>query len=237
MATRRPAFRETDLYPPVKAWLEANGYTVRGEVKDCDVAACRDGELVLIEMKRAITLDLILQVVRRQEADAAVYAAVPAPATVDRRWRELTRLLKRLEVGLILVYLTSALPRVEVHFHPVRQERCRRRRTTRALLSEMAGRSCDGNVGGSTRRTLMTAYREQALCTAAALAVLAPASPAALRAAGAPGKAGAILLANHYGWFERLAKGSYALTAAGHAALVAHRELVDTFRVSFNNTN
>ena len=217
---------ETDLYPPLKAWLEEAGYLVRAEVGGCDVAACKGGDLVLIEIKRAINLDLLLQVVRRQEAEAAVYAAVPAPRTVDKRWRGLTRLLKRLEVGLLLVYLESARPRVELAFHPVRQEPRRRKQAARALLTEISGRSRDLNVGGSVRQKIMTAYREEALGVAAALDRLGPTSPKTLRAAGTSVKTGRILFDNHYGWYERLAKGVYQLSESGREALSQHPELV-----------
>lgn len=223
----RPDIRETDLYPPVKAWLEEAGYTVHGEVGGCDVAARRGDDLVLIEIKRSINLDLLLQVTRRQEADAAVYAAVPAPRTVDRRWSGLTRLLKRLEVGLLLVYLESARPRVEPAFHPLRLSPRRRKKATRAILTEMSGRSRDVNVGGSVRQKIMTAYREEALGVAAALDRLGPSSPKALRAAGASAKTGRILLDNHYGWFERTAKGVYRLSGPGREALELHPELVE----------
>ena len=222
--------RETDLYPPLKAWLEANGYRVRAEVGDCDVAAEKDGRLVLIEMKRAINLDLLLQLVRRQTADAAVYAAVPAPATGDRRWRELNRLLKRLETGLILVYLDSALPRVEVAFHPIEQQRSRSGNATRLLLTEMSGRSIDMNVGGGNRRKLMTAYREQSLHVAAALELFGPAAPRTLRRAGTPAKTGDILLKNHYGWFERLRPGVYGLSGSGREGLEEYAELTAKLR-------
>lgn len=228
--------READLYPPLKAWLEANGYRVYAEVNGCDVAAERDGELVLIEMKSAINLDLLLQVVRRQQADASVYAAVPAPKTSDRRWRGLVRLLKRLETGLILVYLDSAQPRAELAFHPIHQERRREKSVTRAILSEMSGRSLDTNVGGVNRRKLMTAYREQALLVAVALEELGPAAPKTLRQAGAPAKTGAILLANHYGWYQRLRPGEYALTDAGRAALAEHGELCGHLRGKLKTT-
>lgn len=221
--------RETDLYPPLKSWLEGNGYVVRAEIGHCDIAARKGDDLVLVEMKRAINLDLVLQALRRQRAHASVYAAVPAPKTADRRWRELTRLLKRLEIGLIVVYLETSLPRVQVLFHPVPCTRRRSAGLTRALLAEMAGRSQDANVGGSNRTRLMTAYREQALRTAEALRRLGDASPKALRDIGAPAKAGPILLANHYGWFERVAKGLYRLSADGRVALAAHRDLADSF--------
>lgn len=230
MADKRPV-READLYPPLKAWLEANGYTVRAEVGNCDIAASRDGELVIVEMKRAINLDLLLQVVKRQEAAESVYAAVPAPKTNDRRWRGLTRLLRRLEVGLVVVYMDSSLPRADVIFHPVRQERHVVKAATRSLLTEIAKRTLDLNAGGTNRRLIMTAYREEALRTAAVLQKSGDASPSALRHAGAPDKAGAILRANHYGWFERVAKGVYRLTSGGREALDQHRELVDTFEI------
>ena len=236
MAKKDACIRETDLYPPLKTWLEANGYTVHAEVGGCDVAARKGDSIVLIEMKRAINLDLVLQIVDRQKAADSVYAAVPAPPTSNKRWRSLVRLLRRLEAGLIVVYLDSSLPRAEVVHHPLPAERRRQKTATRALLTEMSGRTLDLNVGGSTRTGIMTAYRERALRTAAALVLRGTSSPRDLRDMGAPSKAGAILLANHYGWFERIAKGLYGLTPSGRAALDRHRELVDTFRFSVNNT-
>ena len=219
-------YLEADLYPPLKTWLEEAGYIVHGEVGGCDVAARRGDELVLIEIKKTVNLDLLLQVVRRQKARAAVYAAVPAPRRADKRWRELTRLLKRLEVGLILIYLESVRPRAELAFHPVREERRQRSGPTRALLSEMSGRSRDLNVGGSVRKKLMTAYREQALVVAAALERSGPASPKLLRGAGTSEKTGQILRDNHYGWFERISYGHYGLTEPGREALIKYEELV-----------
>lgn len=222
----RPPLKETDLYPPLKDWLTAAGYTVHGEVGGCDLAARRGDELVLIEIKLAINLNLLLQLTRRQEATETVYAAVPAPRTVTRRWRGLTRLLQRLEVGLVLVYMETARPGVEVAFHPVRQERRLKKSAARAFLTEMDGRGRDCNLGGSTRRTIMTAYRRRALVAAAGLERLGPCAPRDLKALGAGDQTGDILRDNHYGWFERIARGQYALTASGREALEQHRDLV-----------
>ena len=33
--------RESDLYEPIKAYLEGQGYTVKGEVGEADLLACR----------------------------------------------------------------------------------------------------------------------------------------------------------------------------------------------------
>lgn len=38
---------ESDLYGPVRSYLEGLGYDVKGEVKDCDVAAVRDRKSVV----------------------------------------------------------------------------------------------------------------------------------------------------------------------------------------------
>ncbi len=84
------------------------------------------------------------------------------------------------------------------------------------VLREFARRKGDPNIGGSSRRKLMTAYRQQALDCAAALAA-GPRRPRDLRP-GAP-EAAAILARNVYGWFERVSRGVYALTPAGQAAL------------------
>ena len=40
----RPAQRETDLYPPIKAFLAGQGHAVEGEVQDCDVVTVRGEE-------------------------------------------------------------------------------------------------------------------------------------------------------------------------------------------------
>ncbi len=222
--------KETDLYPPLQEWLEGNGYIVHAEVKNCDIVARKNDEVIIIEIKRAINLDLLLQAVRRQQASESVYVAVPAPKTADKRWNELLRLLKRLELGLLLVYIDTALPRVELAFHPLRQERQKRKAVTKALLTEMSGRSVNMNVGGSTRRPLMTAYKEEALTVAAALEQSGPTSPSRLRKSGCSGKTASILYSNFYGWFERVSLGQYALTDKGKTALTEHQELAVRIR-------
>lgn len=69
----------------------------------------------------------------------------------------------------------------------------------------------------------MTAYRQQALACAAALATK-PARPRDLKR-DAP-DAAKILQRNVYGWFERLERGVYGLTKEGKAALVTwHKHL------------
>ena len=232
----RPAPNESALYAPVRDYLAAQGYTVRGEVGGCDLAAEKDGELILVELKVRINLELLLQAAQRQRVADSVYVAVPRPggAGCGKRWRQLTHLLRRLELGLLLVSLEGGPEDVQVAFHPVPFERKRHSARKRAVLKEMAGRSGDWNTGGVRQTKLVTAYREQAIFIACCLERHGPQSPKALRALGASEKTQAILYGNVYGWFERIEKGVYGLTAKGQAALKEYPVLTKRFRVELD---
>jgi hypothetical protein len=228
----RAGIRETDLYGPVRGYLEQQGYTVRGEVQRCDLAATRGDELILIELKRALTLELLVQATQRQRVTDSVYIAVPRPsgAWMRAHWRGVRHLLRRLELGVLFVALESSPPEVQVVFHPVPFQRQRNARGRRAVLREIAGRSEDWNEGGSTRRKLVTAYRENALLIACCLERFGPCRPADLRALGTGPKTLAILCSNFYHWFERIERGVYALSPLGRATLAEYPELVTRFR-------
>jgi hypothetical protein len=85
------------------------------------------------------------------------------------------------------------------------------------LVDEHKRRKGDPAVGGSTRAPIMTAYRQQALACAAALRD-GPLRPRDLKSV-VPTAAN-ILRGNVYGWFERLDRGIYGLTASGGDALL-----------------
>lgn len=110
-----------------------------------------------------------------------------------------------------------------------------RRKGTAKLLKEFAGRSGDYNVGGSTKRKLVTAYRERALQCALALRcadapALAPREVGALTGVADPGQ---LLRSNYYGWFAKAGRGLYALTPAGLAALDEYAEAVSYWTTRF----
>ncbi len=237
-AGRGAQLRETDLYGPVHDWLAARGYAVRGEVKDCDIVATRGDELVVVELKRGFSVDLLLQATQRQRVADSVYVALPKPDPWPRgaRWRHIEHLLRRLELGLILVSFATPVPLVDVVFHP---QPCQRRRSTgkrRAILQEVAGRSGDRNQGGSSRRGIVTAYREQAVFIACCLDKHGPLSPEQLRELGAGPKTPSILRRNVYGWFERVRVGEYALREEGREALAAYVDLVAQFRAALEGS-
>src|SRR4030095_8721134 len=92
---------ESELYAPVKALLEEQGYVVKGEVRGCDVVAVRGGEPpVIVELKRAFGLGLVLQGIDRLAASDRVYLAV---GQWPKRMKNVRKLCRRLGLGLIVV--------------------------------------------------------------------------------------------------------------------------------------
>jgi hypothetical protein len=88
---------ETELYAPVKALLERQGYVVKGEVNGCDLVAVRGTEPpVIVELRRAFGLGLVLQGIDRLALTDAAYLAVGA---WPRRLREVKKLCRRLADG------------------------------------------------------------------------------------------------------------------------------------------
>lgn len=209
---------ETSLYLPIKRFLEARGFTVKGEIGDCDlVALSPEAEpLVIIgEMKLSFNLELVLQAVDRASACDEVWLAARASRRgkgreSDSRFRNLCR---RLGFGMLAV---SEGGEVSVLVSPVSPMPRKDPRRRARLVAEHTRRLGDPAVGGASRVPIMTAYRQQALACAAALAA-GPRRPRDLR--GRAPDAGKILMNNVYGWFIRTERGVYALTPAGLEAL------------------
>ncbi|WP_145047944.1 DUF2161 domain-containing phosphodiesterase [Paenibacillus xylanexedens] len=231
---------ETELYPPVKAFFEKRGYTVRAEVKHCDLVGIRADEDVplIVEMKKSFNLSLLLQGMQRLKLSPNVYLAVERNRSkrgaVNQRWSELTAVCTKLGLGLIAVtFYKTKSPLIDVLCEPLtlnhalpsasRKGGVRRQR----LLKEFDERTGDYNTGGSTRQPLMTAYREKALRIAAALRNEGEASPAMIVKQTGVGSTASILQKNYYGWFERLSRGKYILTVKGIEALTAHAHMLD----------
>ena len=156
--------RETALYEPIKLFLEKQGYEVKAEVGPADVLAVRGDEPpVVIELKTGFSLSLFHQATERQAITDLVYIAVPTGRGMGFRGalRKNLMLCRRLGLGLMTVRLRDQ--RVVVHVDPApyrpRQSKWKKAR----LLGEFSKRAGDPNVGGSMRRGLVTAYRQDAL--------------------------------------------------------------------------
>ena len=212
--------QESDLYGPVKAFLQAQGYAVKGEVGAVDVLACRGDEPpVVVELKTGFSLALLHQAVARQAVTDLVYVAVPhrAGKVAARALRDNVGLCRRLGLGVLSVRLSDGL--VVAHADPGPYAPRKQPRRRAALLREFQRLQGDPNRGGSVRQGLMTGYRQDALRCAAVLADLGQARGRDVAAAAGVAVATRIMADNHYGWFARVTTGIYTLTEAGRAAL------------------
>ena len=208
---------ETDLYSPVKTWLEKARLQLRARSAGCDVVALRAGEkdaLVVVELKTAFNLDLVPQAVDRMAACDEVWVAVPASR--GGRGRSATGASTNCAGGRRRPHdrFADGLRRTDRRAGTV--EAARRQQAPfphHGGASPSPGRS---RARGSTRTKIMTAYRQQALACAAAM-IECPRRPRDLKLEfpDAP----KILQGNVYGWFSASERGIYGLTPAGRAAL------------------
>jgi hypothetical protein len=215
--------KETDLYLPVKLMLEGQGYVVKGEIGAADVVAVRDGEEpVIVELKTGFSLSLFHQGIARQTITDVVYIAVPRgtgrgflKALTDNK-----ALCRRLGLGLITVRMDDGF--VEIHADPEpyrpRQSKVRKAR----LLREFAKRVGDPNNGGATRRGIVTSYRQDALKVLRVLYSSGPMKASRVVELAGVKTARLMMADDHYGWFERVGRGIYALTPKGGAAVIEY---------------
>ena len=215
--------RETDLYPPIKAYLEAQGYIVKGEIGAADVVACRgDEDLVIVELKMGFSLSLLQQGVARLAVSDAVYVCVPqVPGrTAWNALRENIRLCRRLGLGVLTVRLKDGLVEVRCDPGPYAPRKSKARKGR--LLREFARREGDPTPGGATRAGLVTAYRQDAVKIAGFLSENGPSKGSVVAQATGVENATRVMAHDHYGWFERVSVGIYALTPRGSEGLAGY---------------
>ncbi len=220
--------RETDLYAPINGMLEAKGYTVKGEIGAADVVACRGEEdPLIVELKTGFSLSLFHQAITRQALTDKVYIAVPRNrGTAFRKsLKANTSLCRRLGLGLVTVRLADGL--VEIHADPTPYKPRKSKRKKEALLKEFAKRVGDPNKGGATRTKLVTAYRQDALRCVHVLRENGATKAAHVAQMSGVETARRIMADNHYGWFERIQTGVYALTLSGRAALSDYSDTIE----------
>lgn len=212
--------KETDLYPPVKAFLEAQGYEVKGEIGSADIVAVRNSEEPLIvELKCGFSLSLFHQAIDRLSITDTVYIAVPCGTgrTFRVALRRNIKLCRRLGVGLITVRMRDGL--VEAHLDPTPYKPRKTQSRKVRLLRQFARLAGDPNTGGSTRRGIMTAYRQDALRCLDCLNNLGPTKAAKVAKLAGVTNARRLMADNHYGWFERIETGIYGTSPNGNRAL------------------
>jgi len=207
-------FKESDMYEPIRKLLAEQGFTVRGEVKSCDIAAVKDDILWVVEMKLSANITLIYQALERQAATGWVFVAIPRPKSArDGTFRKLQKLLKKLKLGLITVALDSPAKRAEIIIFPVGKDDKKNKKTA-AVKREIAGRTVD-SIGGTTQTQINTAFREKCVKIACLLEVEGALSAKELVKLGCEKDANRIMHTNILGWFEKVSKGVYGLSDVG----------------------
>ncbi|QXT40707.1 DUF2161 domain-containing phosphodiesterase [Gymnodinialimonas ceratoperidinii] len=210
--------KETDLYPPVKAHLEAHGFTVKGEIGPADVVGMRGEDMVVVELKRGFSLTLFHQGIARLAVCDCVYLAVAKGR--GRPWlkalRENVRMARRLGLGVMGVDVEAGTVKVYAEPGPYTPRKVARKR--RMIVSEFERREGDPNLGG-LQGARVTAYRQEATLCAEFLALAGAAKGAEVAKSTGVARATLIMRSNHYGWFEKVSTGVYRLNEAGRAAL------------------
>lgn len=226
-STSSEKLKETDLYPEIKALFERQGYQVKGEVGAADVVARRGTEdPVIVELKVGFSMALIHQAIERQAITDFVYIAIARGKgkRFQKSLKQNIALCQRLGIGLITVRMRDQF--AEVHLDPAPYTPRKIPRRKAKLLREFDRRVGDPNPGGSAKRTLMTAYRQDAIRCAMYLNDNGATKAAVVAKSTANSKARAMMANDHYGWFQRVDRGVYDITKAGVAALAKYSDEV-----------
>lgn len=234
---------EVDLFKPVQKHFLKQGYAVYGEVNDCDVVAIKEEELIIVELKLTLNIDLLIQATNRQRLTDQVYIGIPKPKRKknSKKWHDMCHLIKRLELGLIMITFVKSGPKLEVVFPPGpfnRQRSIQSYKKKRSkLLEEIQGRHINDNIGGSNQTKIMTAYKENSIQIAYFLDQYGSLSPKELRQLGTNEKTQSILYNNHYGWFTREEKGIYKISELGKDELKKFPDVVKFFSEKAKDTS
>ncbi|MEH6452419.1 MAG: DUF2161 family putative PD-(D/E)XK-type phosphodiesterase [Psychromonas sp.] len=214
--------KESDLYLPIKKHLQAIGYLVKGEIKNCDIVAQRtdpDGnkQLIIIELKLSLNITLLLQSIDRFSLANIVYIAIPKQCTIyKKQHKQVKKLIKRLGLGLIIVDMQKTDQFVEVISDPQDYSPRINKRKQAGLLAEFTNRQGDPQKGGSTKsKAGLTAYRQRCIRIAQYLSTQPLAKGKDIKNAINEQQATLFLNKNYYGWFEKVSHGTYKIADKG----------------------
>lgn len=215
--------REEDLYLPVKGLFESMGFAVKAEVLNCDAVAVRGESFVAVELKTKLNLEVILQAVDRQRFVDITYLAVFATGLPKdrKRLKAIEHLLRRLEIGFIVVDEVGDELIASIIFDGLPFDRSQSKRTNKkkslALKKEFEKRLGDENIGGTTKRKRVTAYQQDVTGLALILSSGVRSTRWIREAYPYYSDKMQMLQNDHYGWFERVKIGHYQLSETGQA--------------------
>ena len=219
MTGEKMPIKETDLYLPVKSLLEAQDYEVKAEIGSADIMAVRENEPpVIVELKTSFSLILVHQAIERLKITDLVYVAIPEWKG-RAGWKAFVAnktLCRRLGLGIITV--SRNFEEAHVHLDPTPYTPRKSKTRTNRMLKEFQHRVGDPNEGGSVKTKLITSYKQDALRCLKHLEYNGPTKASIVAEAVQVDRARTILSSDHYGWFERVERGIYAITPKGQSA-------------------
>ena len=161
-----------------------------------------------------------------------MYVAIPRPKNGkwSTNWDKMCHVLRRLELGLIIVHFNAEYPVLEVVLEPEAFEVRRKHKGRKDIFKEVEGRYINYNEGGSVQRKLMTAYKDTSIHIACCLEKYGPLTTKRLKELGTSEKTYSILHNNYTGWFEKLSRGVYKISENGISELGKYPALVEIYR-------
>lgn len=213
--------KESDLYLPIKHFLNKLDYEVKGEIKSCDIVAIKGNEIIVIELKLTLNITLLLQSIDRFSLTDIVYIAIPKQSTIFKnKKKQVKKLVARLGLGLIVVDIQKTKKYVEVIHDPKDYSPAINKRQKIALLKEFNQRQGDPQKGGSTtKKAGLTAYRQRCIRIATYLINNKYAKGMDIKSAIDEPQATAMLNKNYYNWFNKTQRGVYELSQQGQKEL------------------
>lgn len=221
---------EKELFEPIKQYFEAFGYAVDGEVKECDMVMMKDDVSIGIELKKTIDFKVIQQASLRQKYLDIVFVGIPMPSDLrTKAFRNKVYLLKRLGIGLLLVGKRTGNVELysEPYVHEIETFRSHNKKKGKQVLDEFKKRRVKGNVGGVTKTTILTGYKEDSLMVLNALYRIGGSGKCKdIRKLCGVSKTYSIVYNNFNGWFEKIDTGIYRITEAGYEAIEQYQDII-----------
>lgn len=206
---------EGELFPPTKSLFENMGFTVDGEVKNCDLVAVKGDITVIAELKKTFNISLVYQLIERKSITPYVYGVIFRPKNFKAsKTKQMLKLVKLLGVGLIVVSENTKIP--EEIISPKGDFKAFSINSNRynKVSKEFNNRTYKENIGGVNKTKIVTAYRENSI---AALCFIENRGQIETRKIKDEIKK--VLQSNHYQWFYRIKNGVYGITDKGRNVL------------------
>jgi len=165
-------------------------------------------------------LKLVYQALDRQKLADKVYIALPKKVLNQTKSnvKHFINLLKRLEIGLIVVSDSHAEVLVETFGFDLKRSISSSKKKKDKLIKEFSLRKSDANIGG-TKDKKMTHYREKVIEIAKYLNEFGQKSPKEIALYTGIKDTPNILRKNYYLWFLNVERGIYQLSEIGKKAL------------------